>query len=88
MISTLLFIENTICMTSEPFAMQTTRTDQVHCTQLYSLHTTTVVQSCSYAPTSERMPNYAPNFQPRNYANNYAGIIRRCIPTTRSGVRG
>ena len=25
------------------------------------------------------MPNYAPNFQPPNYANNYAGIIRRCL---------
>ena len=65
---------------SEPFTMQTTSTDQVHCTQLCSLHTRIVVQSCSYAPTSERMPNinYAPKyFQPPNYANNYAGIIRR-----------
>ena len=53
--------------------------DQVHCTQLWSLHTRIVVQSCSYAPTSERMLNYAPNFQPPNYANNYAGIIRRCL---------
>ena len=43
MISTLLFLENTIWMTSDPFTMQTTSTDQVHCTQLYSLHTRTVV---------------------------------------------
>ena len=55
---------------SEPFTMQTTSTDQVHCTELCSLHTRIVVQSCSYAPISERMPNYA---------NNYAGIIRRCL---------
>ena len=64
---------------SEPFTMQTTSTDQVHCTQLCGLHTRTVIQSCSYAPTSEKMPNYAPNFQPPNYANGYAGIIRRCL---------
>ena len=25
------------------------------------------------------MPNYAPNFQPPNYANNYADIIRWCL---------
>ena len=56
--------------------MQTTSTDQVHCTRL---HARTVVQSCSYAPTSEKMPNYAPNFQPPHYDNNYAGIIRRCL---------
>ena len=60
--------------------MRITSTDQLHCTQLCSLHTGIVVQPCSYAPTSERMPHYAPNFQPPNYANNYAGIIRRCPP--------
>ena len=81
---TLLFTENTICMTSKPFTKQITSAAQVHCTQFCSLHTRTVVQSCtsSYAPTSERMPNYAPNFQPPNYANNYAGIIRRCLTHT------
>ena len=63
--------------------MRTTSTDQMHCTQWCSLHTRTVIQSCSYTPSSERMPNYASNFQPPNYANNYAGIIRRCLQTAR-----
>ena len=63
----------------KPFTMQTTRTDQLHCTQLCSLYTKTVVQSSSHAPTSESMPNYAPNVQPPNYANNYAGIIPPCL---------
>ena len=47
MVSNLLFIENPICKTSDPIAMQPTSTDQVHRTQLFSLHTRTVVQSCS-----------------------------------------
>ena len=63
------------------FTMRTTSSDQLHCAQLCSLHNGIVVQPCSYAPTSERMPHYAPNFQPPNYANNYAGIIRRCLVT-------
>ena len=68
--------------------MQTTSNDQVNCTQLCSLHTRTGVQSCSYAPTSERMQHYAPNFQPPNYANNYAGIIRQCLSTRQMASDG
>ena len=34
------------------------------------------------------MPNYAPNYQPPNYANNYAGIIRRCLVLALGPING
>ena len=66
--------------TSEPFTMQTTSIDQENCIQLCRLHTRTVIQSCSNAPISERMPKRTQHFGPPNYANNYVGIIRLCQP--------